>query len=188
MTRVDAGSDAKSCAIVTASYLPDIDRCRLLCDTVDANVTGHGHHYILVASHDLAAFRELEGPRRTVVDERDLLPQWLYSFPDPLSRFRKRIWLSPRTMPLRGWHVQQLRRIAVARHVAPEIVHQVAEVVLFLEADRAVGETDRDVLPGEAADRVVFMDDGNVIESGSPDEVLSNPTHPRTRSFLSRFI
>ena len=40
----------------------------------------------------------------------------------------------------------------------------------------------------EAADRVVFMDDGNVIESGSPDEVLSNPTHPRTRSFLSRFI
>ena len=40
----------------------------------------------------------------------------------------------------------------------------------------------------EAADRVVFMDDGNVIESGSPDEVLSNPTHPRTRSCLSRFI
>ena len=120
MTGVDAGPDAKSCAIVTASYLPDIDRCRLLCDTLDANDTGHDHHYILVASHDLAAFRELEGPRRTVVDERDLLPPWLYSFPDPLSRFRKRIWLSPRTMPLRGWHVQQLRRIAVARHVAED--------------------------------------------------------------------
>jgi polar amino acid transport system ATP-binding protein len=41
---------------------------------------------------------------------------------------------------------------------------------------------------GEAADRVVFMDGGNVIESGPPGEVLSRPQHPRTRSFLSRFI
>ncbi|TIT24778.1 MAG: amino acid ABC transporter ATP-binding protein [Mesorhizobium sp.] len=40
----------------------------------------------------------------------------------------------------------------------------------------------------EAADRVVFMDDGNVIEAGPPDEVLAKPRHPRTRAFLSRFI
>jgi len=40
----------------------------------------------------------------------------------------------------------------------------------------------------EAADRVVFMDGGHVIETGPPDEVLTNPSHPRTRSFLSRFI
>ena len=40
----------------------------------------------------------------------------------------------------------------------------------------------------EAADRVVFMDGGNVIEAGPPEEVLTNPRHPRTRAFLSRFI
>ena len=40
----------------------------------------------------------------------------------------------------------------------------------------------------EAADRVVFMDGGHVIETGPPDEVLTNPSHPRTRSFLGRFI
>ncbi|MER8612062.1 amino acid ABC transporter ATP-binding protein [Mesorhizobium sp. M0435] len=40
----------------------------------------------------------------------------------------------------------------------------------------------------EAADRVVFMDDGNVIEAGPPDEVLAKPRHPRTQAFLSRFI
>ncbi|MGO4568772.1 amino acid ABC transporter ATP-binding protein [Rhizobium sp. 2YAF20] len=40
----------------------------------------------------------------------------------------------------------------------------------------------------EAADRVVFMDDGKVVEQGKPDEVIGNPQHPRTRSFLSRFI
>ena len=40
----------------------------------------------------------------------------------------------------------------------------------------------------EAADRVVFMDAGLVVEQGPPDAVLSNPRHPRTRAFLSRFI
>lgn len=107
-------------ALVTASYKPDLERCRLLCETMDRHVTGHSHHYILVAPADVALFRQLEGPKRTVVDERDLLPSWLRSFPDPLSRFRKRIWLSPRTMPLRGWHVQQLRRIAIAHHIAED--------------------------------------------------------------------
>ena len=40
----------------------------------------------------------------------------------------------------------------------------------------------------EAADRVVFMDGGNVVEQGKPGEVIGNPRHPRTKSFLSRFI
>ncbi|TCL03352.1 MULTISPECIES: amino acid ABC transporter ATP-binding protein [Sodalis] len=40
----------------------------------------------------------------------------------------------------------------------------------------------------EAADRVVFMDGGNIIEQGSPDDVLVHPRHARTRAFLSRFI
>jgi polar amino acid transport system ATP-binding protein len=40
----------------------------------------------------------------------------------------------------------------------------------------------------EAADRVVFMDGGVVVEQGPPSEVLTDPKHPRTRSFLSRFI
>jgi polar amino acid transport system ATP-binding protein len=40
----------------------------------------------------------------------------------------------------------------------------------------------------EAADRVVFMDGGIIVEQGRPDDVLGNPQHPRTRAFLSRFI
>ncbi|WP_235679330.1 DUF6492 family protein [Aquibium microcysteis] len=106
-------------AIVTASYAPDFERCRLLCETIDARVTGFTRHYILVEHSDVALFRQLEGTHRLVIDERDLLPPWLRSFRDPTSRFRRRIWLSPRTMPLRGWHVQQLRRIAIALN-APE--------------------------------------------------------------------
>jgi polar amino acid transport system ATP-binding protein len=40
----------------------------------------------------------------------------------------------------------------------------------------------------EAAHRIVFMDAGQVVEQGPPDEVLSSPRHTRTRAFLSRFI
>jgi polar amino acid transport system ATP-binding protein len=40
----------------------------------------------------------------------------------------------------------------------------------------------------EAADRVVFMDGGHVVEQGPPEAVLVNPQHPRTQAFLSRFI
>ena len=40
----------------------------------------------------------------------------------------------------------------------------------------------------EAADRVVFMDGGYVIEQGKPEDVLVKPQHARTQAFLSRFI
>lgn len=40
----------------------------------------------------------------------------------------------------------------------------------------------------EAADRVIFMDQGVVVEQGKPDDVLMSPQHPRTQAFLSRFI
>nr|WP_325265757.1 amino acid ABC transporter ATP-binding protein [uncultured Rhizobium sp.] len=40
----------------------------------------------------------------------------------------------------------------------------------------------------EAADRVVFMDGGVIVEQGKPEDVIGNPQHPRTQSFLSRFL
>ncbi|WP_337269585.1 amino acid ABC transporter ATP-binding protein [Oryzifoliimicrobium ureilyticus] len=40
----------------------------------------------------------------------------------------------------------------------------------------------------EAADRVVFMDGGHIVEMGKPEDVIGNPQHPRTKAFLSRFL
>jgi polar amino acid transport system permease protein len=37
----------------------------------------------------------------------------------------------------------------------------------------------------DVADRVVFMDGGEVIEQGTPQQVVDNPTHERTRKFLN---
>ncbi|MDZ5698894.1 DUF6492 family protein [Chelativorans sp. M5D2P16] len=120
-------------ALVTPSYAGDFERCRLLCETVDRFVSGAAMHYLLVSSDDVARFRALDGPNRIVIDERDLLPGWLHSLPDPVSLFRRRIWLSTRTPPLRGWHVQQLRRIAIAGQVREATLVYCDSDVVFLK-------------------------------------------------------
>jgi len=38
----------------------------------------------------------------------------------------------------------------------------------------------------EAADEMVFMDAGLIVERGSPDQVLDNPQHARTKAFLTK--
>ena len=40
----------------------------------------------------------------------------------------------------------------------------------------------------EVSDRVVFMDNGVILEQGSPAEVFGNPKEARTREFLSRYL
>jgi hypothetical protein len=125
--------DSAASAMVTASYAPDFERCRLLCETADRHVTGLSHHYILVEGSDVALFRQLETKSRTVIDERDLLPSWLHAVSDPLSLFRRRIWLSRKTMPLRGWHVQQLRRIAIAAKASESVLVYCDSDVVFLK-------------------------------------------------------
>jgi polar amino acid transport system ATP-binding protein len=38
------------------------------------------------------------------------------------------------------------------------------------------------------ANQLVFMDEGIIMESGPPREVLSNPKHERTKAFLSKVL
>ena len=40
----------------------------------------------------------------------------------------------------------------------------------------------------EVGDTLVFMDEGRVVESGSPREVLGNPQESRTKAFLSKVL
>ncbi|MEX0404502.1 DUF6492 family protein [Aquibium sp. LZ166] len=145
----DAPRDVQSVgssSIVTASYAPDFERCKLLCETIDRHVTGFSRHYILVEHSDVPLFRQLESAKRIVIDERDLLPRWLRSFQDPTSLFRRRIWLSTRTMPLRGWHVQQLRRIGIAMHAQEDgLVYCDSDVVILKDFDCSVFWRDGDL-------------------------------------------
>lgn len=40
----------------------------------------------------------------------------------------------------------------------------------------------------EVADRVLFMDDGHIVEQGTPDEIFSAPKNPRTQDFLAKVL
>lgn len=117
-----------STAIVTPSYKPDLDRCETLCASIDKNVTGNFHHYLLVKSGDVSLFRRLTGARRTVIDERDLLPKWL--IPSFLRLRDRDIWLSLRGRPLVGWHIQQMLKIAFGAKAAED-------AILFCDSDVA---------------------------------------------------
>ena len=40
----------------------------------------------------------------------------------------------------------------------------------------------------EMADRVIFMDEGTIVEEGSPEAIFTSPKEERTRAFLSRVL
>lgn len=113
-------------AILTPSYAMDFDRCKLLCESLDALGDGRGRHYILVADHDYAQFSTLAGPRRSVIADSELLPAWLRPVRRPFDRQRRHIWISTdlrrQIRPLSGWHVQQLRKLAAASIVDEDIL------------------------------------------------------------------
>lgn len=138
---------AASYAIATPSYAGDFERCRLLCASVDRFVTGQAMHYLLVEDGDLALFRPLEGPRRKVLPESALLPGWLKAWPDPLTLGRRRVWTGAGALrrgvpPLRGWHAQQLRKLALPLSVAEDVVVFCDSDMMFLRPFDLAGLSD----------------------------------------------
>ncbi len=68
----------------------------------------------------------------------------------------------------------------------PEMVGEVLDVMKQLAAEgmTMVVVTHEMGFAREVADRVLFIDDGKIAEEGTPDEIFSNPQHPRTKEFL----
>jgi polar amino acid transport system ATP-binding protein len=100
----------------------------------------------------------------------------------------------------------QQQRVAIARALAmqpklmlfdeptsaldPELVGEVLDVMRRLagEGMTMIVVTHEIGFAREVGDTLVFMDDGVVVETGSPRDVLANPRHERTRSFLSKVL
>lgn len=100
----------------------------------------------------------------------------------------------------------QKQRIAIARALAmspdvmlfdeptsaldPEMVKEVLDVMkeLASEGMTMVVVTHEMGFAKEVADRVLFMDEGNIIEQGEPDKIFTSPEHPRTKDFLGKVL
>ena len=72
----------------------------------------------------------------------------------------------------------------------PELIGEVLKVMeeLAHEGTTMIVVTHEMHFAREAADRVIFMEDGVIAEQGPPEQVLNNPHDPRTRNFLRRFL
>ncbi|MFC7926732.1 amino acid ABC transporter ATP-binding protein [Microbacterium laevaniformans] len=70
----------------------------------------------------------------------------------------------------------------------PELVGEVLELVRALAAEGTtiLMATHEMAFARDVADRVVFLDDGVIVEEGAAASVFAAPQHPRTRAFLSR--
>ena len=100
----------------------------------------------------------------------------------------------------------QQQRIAIARSLAmepeimlfdeptsaldPEMVGEVLEVMRRLAKSgmTMVIVTHEMGFAREVGSRILFMDEGKILEKGSPEEIFDNPSNERTRSFLSKVL
>ncbi len=100
----------------------------------------------------------------------------------------------------------QQQRVAIARALAmypkvmlfdeptsaldPEMIGEVLDVMkrLAQEGMTMVVVTHEMGFAREVADRVLFMDEGSIVEEGIPEQLFANPSHERTKLFLSQIL
>jgi polar amino acid transport system ATP-binding protein len=100
----------------------------------------------------------------------------------------------------------QKQRVAIARALAmepdvmlfdeptsaldPELIGEVLAVIkeLAIEHMTMIIVTHEMSFAREVSDTVVFMDEGKILESGSPDKIFTNPDHPRIKTFLDKML
>ena len=72
----------------------------------------------------------------------------------------------------------------------PEMVQEVLDVMISLSNENItmIVVTHEMGFAKEVADRVIFMDDGEIIEEGNPEHFFKCPSHERTKSFISKII
>ncbi|TVM17360.1 polar amino acid ABC transporter ATP-binding protein [Oceanidesulfovibrio indonesiensis] len=100
----------------------------------------------------------------------------------------------------------QQQRVAIARALAmrpkvmlfdeptsaldPEMINEVLNVMKDLARDgmTMLCVTHEMGFAREVADKIIFMDDGQIVEQGPPNEFFSNPRHERTKAFLKEIL
>jgi polar amino acid transport system ATP-binding protein len=100
----------------------------------------------------------------------------------------------------------QQQRVAIARALAmepkvmlfdeptsaldPEMIKEVLDVMLDLakEGMTMLVVSHEMGFARAAADKVIFMDEGFIIETGTPSQIFDNPTHERTKKFLKHIL
>jgi general L-amino acid transport system ATP-binding protein len=151
-------------------------------------------------------------PHLTVLENCTLAPIWVRNIPkkeaDAIAmKFLERVRIPDKADKFPGQiSGGQQQRVAIARALSmnpkvmlfdeptsaldPEMVKEVLDTMVDLaeEGMTMMVVTHEMGFAKEVADRVVFMDAGQVIEANAPDEFFANPQHARTKLFLSQIL
>jgi polar amino acid transport system ATP-binding protein len=130
-------------------------------------------------------------PHMTVLQNITLAPRvGLYEkrkqYPDSLSGGQQQRVAIVRALAMRP----KLLLDEITSALDPELVAEVLNIVRELadEGMTMLLATHEMSFAREASSRVCFLDQGGVCEQGPPEQILSQPTHPRTQAFLKRII
>ncbi len=112
-------------AIVTPSYSPDFERCRLLSQSIENFVPPSVNHYIIVPKRDLPLFKQIKRKNTQIITVESVLPWWIKRIP-----VMENGWLSAKNGFIRGWILQQIVKLSVALCVKEDFF-------IFLDSDTA---------------------------------------------------
>jgi Family of unknown function (DUF6492) len=104
-------------ALITPSYAPDFERCKLLTESVEYCLTDDTKHYIVVDRRDVPLFKQLTSPKIHLLVVEELLPSWIFRVPGI-----QKWWMSFRTLPIRNWILQQLVKMSVFDAIDENVV------------------------------------------------------------------
>ncbi|NEW90271.1 amino acid ABC transporter ATP-binding protein [Rhodopseudomonas sp. WA056] len=151
-------------------------------------------------------------PHLTVLENCTLAPIWVRNIPKKdaeatAMRFLERVRIPDKADKYPGQiSGGQQQRVAIARALSmnpkvmlfdeptsaldPEMVKEVLDTMVDLaeEGMTMLVVTHEMGFAREVADRVVFMDAGQIIEANQPEEFFANPQHARTKLFLSQIL
>jgi polar amino acid transport system ATP-binding protein len=188
---IDAGRIVVEGEEITARGI-DVDRIRRRIGIVYQAFNLFPHMSVL-RNVTLAPIEVLKTPRAVAESRgRELLRRFgladkAREYPDRLSGGQQQRVAIVRALAM-GPDLMLLDEVTSA--LDPELVAEVLEVIRELAATgmTMLIATHEMGFARDIADRICFLDEGVILEQGSPEEVLTNPREPRTRQFLQRVI
>lgn len=130
--------------------------------------------------------REVEEEAMTLLDQVGLADK-IRAYPDELSGGQQQRVAIARALALKP---ELLFLDEVTAALDPELVSEVLEVIrkLAVEGMTMIIVSHEMAFVREVATKIVFMAEGSVVETGSPQEIFGRPSHARTREFVNKIL
>ncbi|MEE8292707.1 MAG: amino acid ABC transporter ATP-binding protein [Candidatus Tectomicrobia bacterium] len=173
---------------------PKTDKTRLRADVGMVFQSFNLYPHMTALKNITLAPLKVRGMRRAEAEQRahDLLrkvgiPEKVNSYPSELSGGQQQRVAIARALAM---HPKVMLFDEATSALDPEVIHEVLNVMLDLarEGMTMIVVTHEMGFAREVASRIVFMDEGRVVETGTPEHFFTNPDEERTKRFLNNIL